>query len=174
MKRRKNTRLENVMIVIGVIVCLICTVGGYMIRQTYLFGETKDGFIIRQRVNAGTPVTLAYHHSVQKTMVYEYLEVNRLEDGFILKSTKYQSLGAGLPFTPESGTLRREGEWFIIDDINKPYPTLSIRNGVTNEGHITIGDTDYALSDVVPLGKELYLYVAPLYKSFYLKKEIRS
>lgn len=162
------------MIIVGVIICIICTVGGYMIRQTYLFGETKDGFVIRQRVNAGTPVTLAYTHSVQKTMVYEYLEVNKKEDGFILKSTKYQSLGAGLPFTPETGTLKKEDGWFVIEDIDKPYPDLAIRNGVTNEGHLTVDGTEYALADITPLGGELYLYVAPLYKSFYMKKEIRS
>lgn len=53
---------------------------------------------MRQRVDAGTPVTLSYHHSVQKTMIYEYLEVNKIANGFVLKSTKYQSMGWGFLF----------------------------------------------------------------------------
>ena len=65
--------------------------------------KTSDGFIIRQRVEAGTPVTLVYRHSVQKTMIYEYLEVNKATEGFVLKSTKYQSLGVGLPFSQGDG-----------------------------------------------------------------------
>lgn len=162
------------MSIVGIAVGLICTVGGYMIRQPYLFGETAEGFVIRQRVEGGTPVTLSYTHSVQKTMVYEYFTVNQMEDGFILQSTKYRSLGAGLPFTPGSGTFRKENGWFIIEGIHKPVPEFSFRNGVTNEAHLTVGDRDYALAEQMPLGKELHLYVAPLYKAFYMKKEIRS
>ena len=65
-------------------------------------------------------------------------------------------------------------ERFILDDINRNYPELSIRNGVTNHGVLTVGDKDYNLDEMVPLGKELKLYVAPLYKGWYMKKEIRS
>ena len=55
-----------------------------------------------------------------------------------------------------------------------PYPELSIRNGVTNEEKVYVGDTEYDLASLMPLGKELHLYVAPLYQVLYKKKEIRS
>lgn len=126
----------------------------------------------RQRVDAGTPVTLAYRHSVQKTMIYEYLEVNQIANGFVLKSTKYQSMGVGLPFSADEGKFREEDGWFILDDINRNYPELSIRNGVTNHGVLTVGDKDYDLDAMVPLGKEMKLYVAPLYKGWYMKKKL--
>lgn len=174
MKKQKNGTLETVIIIFGIIVGLVATVGGWLIRQTYVFGQTADGIIFRQKVEAGTPVTLTYHHSVQKTMIYEYLEVNKITDGFVLKSTKYQSMGVGLPFSADEGHFREEDGWFILDDINRNFPELSLRNGVTNHGTLTIGDTDYDLDSMVPLGKELKLYVAPLYKGWYMKKEIRS
>ena len=174
MRKQKNGKLETVMIVFGIIICLIVAVGGYWIRMPYVFGQTADGFVLRQRVDSGTPVTLTYHHSVQKTMIYEYLEVNKITDGFVLKSTRYQSMGVGLPFSADEGKFREENGWFILEDINRRYPELSIRNGVTNHGVLTVGDTDYNLDELVPLGKELKLYVAPLYKGWYMKKEIRS
>ncbi|MGN0954909.1 DUF1850 domain-containing protein [Dialister sp.] len=173
-RKQKNGTLETVIIIFGIIVGLVATVGGWLIRQPYVFGQTADGILFRQKVEAGTPVTLAYHHSVQKTMIYEYLEVNKITDGFVLKSTKYQSMGVGLPFSSDEGQFREEDGWFILDHIDRNFPELSLRNGVTNHGVLTVGDTEYQLDDMVPLGKELKLYVAPLYKGWYMKKEIRS
>ena len=174
MRKQKNGKLETVLIVFGLIICLVIAVGGWIIRQPYLFGQTSYGFIIRQRVEAGTPVTLVYRHSVQKTMIYEYLEVNKATEGFVLKSTKYQSLGVGLPFSQGDGDFKEEDGWFIMDNMSRNFPELSIRNGVTNEEKVYVGDKEYELSKLMPLGKELHLYVAPLYKGWYMKKEIRS
>ncbi len=174
MKKQKNGTLETVLIVFGVIVCLIVTVGGWLVRQDYLFGQTADGYIIKQKVEPGTPVKLVYRHSVQKTMIHENLEVNKTATGFVLKSTKYQSMGVGLPFSKEDGDFREENGWFILDNINRDFPELSIRNGVTNEEKVFVGDQEYDLQDLMPVGKELHLYVAPLYQMFYKKKEIRS
>lgn len=103
-------------IIIGIIVALVTGIGGWYIRMPFLFAQTSDGIIFRQRVDAGTPVTLAYRHSVQKTMIYEYLEVNQIANGFVLKSTKYQSMGWGFPFplTRESSGKRTAGLFWMI------------------------------------------------------------
>lgn len=173
-KKRKQGKLETLIAYAGIIITVGIAVFGYYIRIPYLYGQTEDGFIIRHEVEAGTPVTLAYQHSVQKTMIYEYLAVNDSEDGLVLQSTKYQSLGVGLPFSKEEGEFRREGEWFILDKINRKYPDLSIRNGVTNDERVIVGGREYVLSELMPVGKELHIYVAPLWKGYWMKKEIRS
>lgn len=173
-KKRKQGKLETLIAYAGIIITVGIAVFGYYIRTPYLYGQTEDGFIIRHEVEAGTPVTLAYRHSVQKTMIYEYLAVNDSEDGLVLQSTKYQSLGVGLPFSKEEGEFRREGEWFILDKINRKYPNLSIRNGVTNDERVIVGGHEYVLSELMPVGKELHIYVAPLWKGYWMKKEIRS
>lgn len=173
-KKRKQGKLETLIAYAGIIITIGIAVFGYYIRTPYLYGQTEDGFIIRREVEAGTPVTLVYRHSVQKTMIYEYLAVNDSEDGLVLQSTKYQSLGVGLPFSKEEGEFRREGEWFILDKINRKYPDLSIRNGVTNDERVIVGGHEYVLSELMPVGKELHIYVAPLWKGYWMKKEIRS
>ena len=173
-KKRKQGKLETLIAYAGIIITVGIAVFGYYIRTPYLYGQTEDGFIIRREVEAGTPVTLVFRHSVQKTMIYEYLVVNDSEDGLVLKSTKYQSMGVGLPFSKEDGEFRREGDWFILDKIDRKYPDLSIRNGVTNDERVIVGGHEYVLSDLMPLGKELHIYVAPLWKGYWMKKEIRS
>lgn len=173
-RKKQHGKLENTIAMVGLVLMAGLAIFGYYIRTPYLYGQTADGFLIRQEVEAGTPVTLSYRHSVQKTMVYEYLAVNETEDGLILKSTKYQSFGVGLPFSKEDGDFHQDGEWFVLENMNRKYPSLSIRNGVTNEEHITVGDVDYDLKALMPIEKELHLYVAPLWKGYWMKKEIRS
>lgn len=173
-RKKQHGKLENTIAMVGLVLMAGLAVFGYYIRTPYLYGQTADGFLIRQEVESGTPITLSYRHSVQKTTVYEYLAVNETEDGLILKSTKYQSFGVGLPFSKEEGDFHQDGEWFVLENMNRKYPSLSIRNGVTNEEHITVGDVDYDLKALMPIEKELHLYVAPLWKGYWMKKEIRS
>lgn len=40
-----------------------------------------------------------------------------------------------------------------MDKMNRRCPELSIRNGVTNDEHIIVGDKDYALAELMPLEK---------------------
>ena len=82
-QEKQGGQLENVSPLWGSSLLFCIAVFGYYIRTPYLYGQTSDGFLIRQEVEAGTPVTLAYRHSVQKTMIYEYLAVNETEDGLI-------------------------------------------------------------------------------------------
>lgn len=169
-RKQKNGKLETVLIMFGIIVGLVTSIGGWILKLPYVYATTKDGLVFKEKVEAFTPVTLAYTHSVQKTMIYEYLEVNQTTDGFVLKSTKYQSMGVGLPFSKEDGDFREENGWFILDNMNRRYPKLSLRNGVTNHGTLTIGNKTWQLDEVAPLGEEITLKVAPLYEEWYMKK----
>lgn len=145
---------------------------GWLLGRPCLFGETREGFLFIQPVSPGTPVVWSYRHSVMKTPVWEYLVVNPAADGLAAVSTKYQSYGAGLPSLAGQGTFRQEGSWFILD-FYREFPSLSIRNGVTNEGVLTVGETSYILAEQMPLGAELHLYVAPLCKGYWLRKEMK-
>ena len=149
---------------------ILAGIAAYFLSCPYLFGQTKDGWLFVTRVRPGFPIKWEYRHSVMKTHIEEYLAVNEAADGLILHATKYQSFGVGLPFWEGDGHFRQEGQWFIMDDMERPYPTLSFRNGVSNDGVITVGETSYRLAELMPLGSELYLYVAPLYKGYWMKK----
>lgn len=145
---------------------------GWFFTRPYLWGQTKTGFLFVQRVEPGTPITWHYRHSIMKTLVWEYLEVNGNADGIVAVSTKYQSYGAGLPSLVGQGKFHQEGDWFILD-IHRDFPTLSIRNGVINNSTFTVGNREYFLPDLMPLGSELHLYVAPLWEGYFLKKEMK-
>ena len=120
--------------------------------------------ILARQIRDEVPVTIHFIHSVQKTPVEEFLTVHA--DGhFHLTGTRYQSHGVGLPFLPEEGTFRQEGEYFVLD-MDRDYPELSLRTGVGTELVIEAGGERIPVYEMYPVGTRIDLVVAPLYTYF--------
>jgi len=101
------------------------------IGEAGAFGE-----VLAAQVKDEVPLTIRFIHSVQKTPVEEFLTVHA--DGhFHLTGTRYQSHGVGLPFLPEEGQFRREGDYFVLD-MERDYPSLSLRTGVGTQLRIEV------------------------------------
>ncbi len=144
----------------------------WFLTRPFLFGQTKEGFLFIRRAEPGTPVIMAYMHSAMRTPIEETLLVNEEADGFILKSLRYRTYGAGLPYLATEGRYHEEDGWFTLDDMDRRFPDVSLRNGVINNGTLTVGSALYRLPELMPLGSELHLYVAPLWRGFWMKKEM--
>ena len=130
-----------------------------------LFLQVDGGRIVLVRqIRDEVPVTIRFIHSVQKTPVEEFLTAHA--DGhFHLSGTRYQSHGVGLPFLPEEGAFRQEGEYFILD-MDRDYSEMSLRTGVGTELTITVGDQVIPAYEMYPVGTRIDLVVAPLYTYF--------
>mgnify|MGYP002869761381 CR=1 FL=1 len=99
------------------------------------------------------PITIEFTHSVQKTPVIEELVY---KDGeFVLLRTRYKSLGVGLPFDAGDGNFRREGDWFIMDDMNRHFKNLELRTGKGTRLKITVNGREYELYKKFPLGTKI-------------------
>lgn len=101
----------------------------------------------------GLPITIEFMHSVQKTPVIEELAFDAGE--FVLLRTRYKSLGVGLPFDAGDGNFRREGDWFIMDDMNRRFKNLELRTGKGTRLKITVGGREYELYKKFPLGTKI-------------------
>lgn len=120
--------------------------------------------VLVRQIRDEVPVTIHFIHSVQKTPVEELLSAHA--DGhFHLTRTRYQSHGVGLPFLPEEGAFRQEGDYFVLD-MDRDYPALSLRTGVGTELTITAGDQTIPAYEMYPVGTRIDLVVAPLYTYF--------
>ena len=120
--------------------------------------------VLARQIRDEVPVTIRFIHSVQKTPVEEFLTAHA--DGhFHLSGTRYQSHGVGLPFLPEEGAFRQEGEYFILD-MERDYAELSLRTGVGTELTITAGEQVIPVYELYPVGTRIDLVVAPLYTYF--------
>ena len=130
-----------------------------------LFLRAGDDMIVLVRqIRDEVPVTIHFIHSVQKTPVEEFLTAHT--DGhFHLAGTRYQSHGVGLPFLPEEGAFRQEGEYFILD-MDRDYSEMSLRTGVGTELTIEAGGARIPVYELYPVGTRIDLVVAPLYTYF--------
>lgn len=155
----------------GYLLCLLLFVLSPVLLQPWLFLYGGGTRLLDRPVRAGTAVTIRFIHSVQKTPVWEYLSVNDQADGFCLHKTKYQSFGVGLPFMESDGTFRHEGDYFIMDHMERHFPQLHLRTGVGTQLTVTIADTTCPLYQYLPDGSAVDIKVAPLYQ--YIRDMVR-
>ena len=113
---------------------------------------------------AGLEFSTRFLHSVQKTPVEEFFTVDDARQGFILRRTRYQSFGVGLPFSAADGTFSGEDGFFLMDDMNRPFPRLELRPGVDTGLTLTVGDKFYRLYELTPPGTLIQIYIAPYYR----------
>ena len=117
--------------------------------------------VLVRQIRDEVPLTIHFIHSVQKTPVEEFLTAHA--DGhFHLTGTRYRSHGVGLPFLPEEGTFRQEGDYFVLD-MDRDYSELSLRTGVGTELVIEAGGARVPVYEMYPVGTRIDLVVAPLY-----------
>ena len=129
----------------------------------FLQADGQKTLLVRQ-IRDAAPFTIHFIHSVQKTPVEEFLTAHA--DGhFHLAGTRYQSHGVGLPFLPEEGNFRREGDYFVLD-MERDYQELSLRTGVGTELTIAAGEQIIPAYEMYPAGTRIDLVVAPLYTYF--------
>lgn len=129
----------------------------------FLQADGQKTLLVRQ-IRDAAPFTIHFIHSVQKTPVEEFLTAHA--DGhFHLAGTRYQSHGVGLPFLPEEGNFRREGDYFVLD-MERDYQELSLRTGVGTELTIAAGEQIIPAYEIYPVGTRIDLVVAPLYTYF--------
>lgn len=95
------------------------------------------------------------------------MRINLSEDGFDLKSTRYQSFGVGLPFLPSEGAFRREGDYFIFDHMDRPVKDLALRFIESNQFTVLYQGKAYPLYLKVQPGSKISVRIKPYYWRFF-------
>lgn len=133
-------------------------------EKIYIAVEIDNSAKIISSVDAkkNVPLVIKFIHSVQKTPVIEELEFDG--DNFILLRTKYKSQGVGLPFMESDGVFREEGEWFIMDEMNRPLKNLQLRTGVGTNLTVTLNGQEFKLFENFPAGTKIFIDAAPLFE----------
>lgn len=120
--------------------------------QPKIFVGTENFTVALANSAENLPLTIKFIHSVQKTPVIEELELQNGE--FVLKRTKYQSQGVGLPFDAGDGTFYRDGEWFVFD-MNRHFKNLELRTGKGTQLTIILDGKTYELYKIFSIGTKI-------------------
>ena len=145
------------------LVIILSGIGWYAFRP-YIAVSSEGRLLFSVPAEKGLAFSTRFIHSVQKTPVEEYFTVNDSIDGFVLHSTRYQSFGVGLPFLSTEGAFRQEGDWFVMDGMERNIPVLTLRPGVGTELTLRINDEIFPLYEMVSLGTPITLRIVPGYK----------
>ena len=121
--------------------------------QPKIFIGTENQTVAIMNAEDNLPLTISFMHSVQKTPVIEELEYQKGE--FVLQRTKYKSQGVGLPFDEADGTFYRDGEWFIVENMNRRFKHLELRTGKGTQLKINLNGQEHELYKKFPLGTKI-------------------
>ena len=135
----------------------------WCLSRPWVFVLGEDEIIDMAPAYKGMPVNIRFIHSVQKTPVEEYLVVGDDLSGLVLQSTRYHSFGVGLPFMESDGSFRQEGDDFVMDDMNRHFPSLSLRIGVGTMLTVTVDGEAHHLYRFYPPGYRVDIAVAPAF-----------
>ncbi len=121
--------------------------------QPKIFIGTDSETVFVANAEENLPLTIEFIHSVQKTPVVEELVYRDGE--FILVRTKYKSQGVGLPFDAGDGIFYRDGDWFIMDNMNRRFKNLELRTGKGTRLKINLGGREVELYKKFPVGTKI-------------------
>ena len=120
-----------------------------------VFIGTQNQTVAVVNTEENLPFTINFIHSVQKTPVVEELEYRNGE--FVLIRTKYKSQGVGLPFDMADGKFYRDGDWFIMDNMNRQFKSLELRTGKGTQLTINLNGKTYELYKKFPIGTKIFV-----------------
>ncbi|WP_230739757.1 DUF1850 domain-containing protein [Methanooceanicella nereidis] len=125
--------------------------------------KEKDGSVILyEPVKPGDVILVGFTHSVEKVPDIEYFEVGR-DRKLLLTRTIYGSMGAGLPSDDTFNVTYDGNGYFLIDNINKTFDSISYMTGDIPKHYIIIHENKYPIYSLIPEGKQFILTIEQNY-----------
>ncbi len=110
--------------------------------------------LLKLRLLPGDEFSVLYRHSVEQTWVEEIFGWS--SDGLLLKSVRFASLGAGLPFSDEGGSLTVDDAEFVIEHLDILVTSFSFMPIPENEYTIRWGTVELELASL-PSGASVWI-----------------
>ena len=150
-------RLKLVLALTVLMALMVISGCGLFEKQLKVVAVEENKIVETVPARAGMPLTIKFIHSVQKTPVEEDLEFDG--EGWVVHRTRYKSQGVGLPFMESDGEFRREGEWFVMDGMDRRIDRLSLRTGVGTQLTLMLDGNELKLYEMFEPGTRIDLLV---------------
>lgn len=106
------------------------------------------------RMRLGEEFTLSFTHSVNRRPVYDTLRAQG--DHLVIVRSRFDAFGAGMPeSSTREGTLSVAQDGFLIWEVNRPIPDLTVRVGRVADHILTIKGERIHLSELAQGGAGL-------------------
>lgn len=129
------------------ILALLITALLFLVKLPFLILTDGHGnTVIALSIKREKDFSLLYMHSVHKTPVREDFFVDR-GNRLVLASTRFQSLGVGIPFLPGEGELLYENGEIILKNIDRSFSEIDIMLTPMAEQALLHRDKRYYFND---------------------------
>ncbi|MBN2394846.1 MAG: DUF1850 domain-containing protein [Candidatus Atribacteria bacterium] len=145
-----NKSYRILAIILGIFIILTLFFYLYKIQVISICNNSNNQLILLDKISPGKQFLFEYNHSVSKTTVWEFFEVNR-DYQLILVETDFLDHGAGLPYTSFGDEIfvHEDGKFKIKNMNRKIYLPLYYRVGKSSKNHFHYENKDYNLSEIV-------------------------
>lgn len=144
LKYHNNRKTLIIMLRIFLIVLLIVVLSSF-IRFNCVIISAHDHILLIESVDRLDEFEYYSIHSLSHSPIKEKYLI--LDDGFMLKSIRYKDQGgAGMPEESlDDAVFSQEGEWFVIDELNRELTQLNIFVHERYENSVTINNKQILL-----------------------------
>ncbi|MCF6138981.1 DUF1850 domain-containing protein [Pseudalkalibacillus berkeleyi] len=153
------------------VLIIISVLGFTLIGLTYVpYGqvlsieyENSGDVLVYTDVEHGTEFEVEYTHSVHRTPVIEYYEVNNLSE-IVQTDLAYENFAIGMPSnaTGEEKFIVKDGVYYITD-MNRVFSHVDLRTGQVIADHsLKVGQKQIQLKDWIEPGTWIRLKVRPI------------
>lgn len=141
---KRNKVLGLIFVILLLILYVLLRPVNVLIIKNY----HDNQILFRKKVKPGYSFATLIKHSVHKSPVFEYYQVDR-NGTILIKGTALQDLGWGVPSTFDYD-FRFENDMMVITNVNKPIEFLPFRVSYIAEPHLILNkERDIDLTEVV-------------------------
>jgi len=126
-----------------IILMIVALVGCGIGKEKVLILKGGQGEAEHRIAVPGRVFTLSFIHSVHHTPVHEVYEIGD-DNIMMLKELRYRSLGVGMPYDYEDGTLEITDGEFVLK-FEREFKTINMIVSPIPEHTITVGERTYPL-----------------------------
>lgn len=155
--QKNNQKLSTTaatVLVVAVIFTILIMVGFFhqqdKVQQLVMKNNYTDEVYLTEPLGVDGIFSVSYTHSVNKSMVEEYYQLQ--EQNLTLIKARYHHFGAGVAteIPPEQEFYYDEDGYMVIDNINYPLSSLVYKVGTVSDHILHIGEQTWHLKDLAP------------------------
>ena len=151
------------------VLCLLTFSEKYLLISNEETGE----ILFRTEAKDGEEFSVSYIHSVNKSPVTEYYQIQ--DTDIYLTAMRFRAFGAGIPEQPEEGqTMRIEGEDMVIEGYLRPIHNLCYFVGYTAEHTLHWRDEAIRLDELTEPGEPVLFSVTDSPRLMIMLKEVSA
>ncbi|QPC46107.1 DUF1850 domain-containing protein [Mangrovibacillus cuniculi] len=145
--------------------CLLLVLGAFPLFSSLSIYSLQDKLLFSTHIKNHRSFIITYEHSIHKSPVMEYFQLDDLE--LVLKKVKYEDTSIGMPSNaPEGASFKLENGKYIIENLDTRLDEIFLLvDQVSANYQLLVNNEKITLHTIAPKGSTIKIKVEKI--SFY-------